>query len=105
MPDINPFGIYERDFEYTDDLPCVYLVLEGVSSCAQVILNGHSIGYTQGSHLQAEFELSSAGRPGSNTLRILVRKWCCGSYLEDQDFFGITASFAMCTFWNGPKVI
>ena len=29
VPDINPLGIYERDFDYTGDLPCVYLVLEG----------------------------------------------------------------------------
>ena len=93
VPDINPLGIYDRDFEYTGDLPCVYLVLEGVSSCAQVILNGHSIGYTQGSHLQAEFDLSAAVRPGTNTLRILVRKWCCGSYLEDQDFFRYNGIF------------
>lgn len=93
VPDINPLGIYERDFEYSGELPCVYLILEGAASCAQVILNGCSIGYTQGSHLQAEFDLSPAVRPGSNTLRILVRKWCCGSYLEDQDFFRYNGIF------------
>lgn len=93
VPDINPLGIYERDFEYTGDLPCVYLVLEGVSSCAQVILNGHSIGYTRVPICKRNSISPRRCRPGSNTLRILVRKWCCGSYLEDQDFFRYNGIF------------
>lgn len=87
VPDINPMGVYEREFSLSSREEHTYLVLEGVSSCAEVYLNGHYIGYTQGSHLQAEFELTDALQDGTNTLRIMVRKWCSGSYLEDQDFF------------------
>ena len=38
-------------------------------------------------------DLSAAVRPGTNNMRILVRKWCCGSYLEDQDFFRYNGIF------------
>ncbi len=93
VPDENPMGVYERDFSWDGSLPCVYLILDGVGSCAEVFVNGCAVGYTQGAHLQAEFDISGAVRPGSNTLQIRVRKWCCGSYLEDQDCFRFSGLF------------
>ncbi len=93
VPDENPLGVYERSFFYDGNLPRVYLVLEGVSSWAQVLVNGQEAGTTQGSHLQAEFDISHLVQPGENTLRILVRKWCTGSYLEDQDCLRFSGLF------------
>ncbi len=93
VPDINPLGVYERDFEIDNADNRIYLVLEGVSSFAEVYLNGDFIGFTSGSHLQAEFELTENIKSGKNTLRILVRKWCAGSYLEDQDHFRYNGIF------------
>ncbi len=87
VPDENPCGVYEREFEVKDASMKQYLVLEGASSDATVWVNGEYIGYTQGSHLQAEFDITFAVKAGTNTVRILVHKWCCGSYLEDQDQF------------------
>jgi len=87
VPEINPMGIYERTFTVPKDNKRRYLVLEGVSSCAEVFVNGKYVGYTQGSHLQAEFDITEFVKNGKNTLRVNVRKWCSGSYLEDQDFF------------------
>ncbi len=87
VPDENPCGVYEREFEIKDDSVKQYIVFEGVSSNAKVWVNGQYIGYTQGSHLQAEFDITSAVKKGTNTVRVLVHKWCCGSYLEDQDQF------------------
>ena len=93
VPEINPMGIYERTFTVAKDSKCRYLVLEGVCSCAEVFVNGNYVGYTQGSHLQAEFDITNFVKSGKNTLRIKVRKWCCGSYLEDQDFFRYNGIF------------
>ena len=53
VPDDNPCGIYEREFEITKKWGCVYFVFEGVSSCAFLYINDTYIGFTQGSHLQA----------------------------------------------------
>lgn len=92
VPMENPMGIYEREFEVSG-VGKTYLVLEGASSCAEVYVNGVYIGFTEGSRLQAEFDISDKVKVGENTLRIAVRKWCAGSYLEDQDQFrchGIT---------------
>lgn len=58
VPDENPCGIYEREFEIKNTDNQSYLVLEGVSSCAEIYVNGNYVGYTQGSHLQAEFDIT-----------------------------------------------
>lgn len=93
VPDDNPCGVYEKDFEIKSLWGKVYYVLEGVSSCGFVYLNGEYVGFTQGSHLQAEFDITPFVKVGKNTLRVKVLKWCCGSYLEDQDFFRMNGIF------------
>lgn len=102
VPDDNPCGVYERDFTIDSLWGKVYFVLEGVSSCAFVSVNGVSVGFTQGSHLQAEFDITPFVRVGQNTLRIKVLKWCCGSYLEDQDFFRFNGIFRDCYLLERP---
>ena len=93
VPDINPCGVYERDFTLQRLWGRVYYVLEGVSSCAFVTVNGRYVGFTQGSRLGAEFDITGFVREGENTLRVYVLKWCCGSYLEDQDAFRYNGIF------------
>lgn len=72
---------------------CVYFVFEGVSSCAFLYINDTYIGFTQGSHLKAEFDITDAVGEEKNTVRVEVLKWWCGSYLEDQDFFRFNGIF------------
>ena len=93
VPDANPCGVYERDFDLQSPWGRVYYVLEGVSSCAFVTVNGRYVGFTQGSRLRAEFDVTDFVRAGQNTLRVYVLKWCCGSYLEDQDAFRYNGIF------------
>lgn len=93
VPDINPVGVYERSFQLTDGGLDTYLVFEGVSSEAEVYINGKYVGFTEGSHLMAEFNITDFVCSGTNTVRVYVRKWCCGSYLEDQDAFRYNGIF------------
>ncbi len=93
VPNINPMGLYRRSFEIPEDQKLTYLVLEGVSSCGVIYINGQKVGFTQGSHLQAEFDVTAFVHPGTNELRIQVYKWCVGSYLEDQDFLRFNGLF------------
>lgn len=102
VPDENPCGIYEREFTLDAVWGRVYFVLEGVSSCGFVYVNGRSVGFTQGSHLQAEFDITDFVTAGKNTLRVKVLKWCCGSYLEDQDFFRFNGIFRDCYLLQRP---
>ena len=103
VPDDNPCGVYEREFEIEKKWGKVYFVLEGVSSCAFLYINGQYVGFTQGSHLQAEFDITDFVTEGTNTIRVKVLKWCCGSYLEDQDFFRFNGIFRDCYLLQRPE--
>ena len=102
VPDDNPCGVYRRGFEIGKKWGKVYFVLEGVASCAFVYVNGGYVGFTQGSHLQAEFDITELVREGTNELTVKVLKWCCGSYLEDQDFFRFNGIFRDCYILQRP---
>jgi len=103
VPDDNPCGVYEREFELDDLDRRVYFLLLGVSSCAYVYLNGKYVGFTEGSRMSAEFDLTDYAKIGSNTLRVKVLKWCCGSYLEDQDCFRYNGIFRDCYLLLRPE--
>lgn len=103
VPDVNPCGIYERTFSLDALWGSVYFVLEGVSSCAFISVNGISAGFTEGSHLQAEFDITPFVRAGKNVIQVKVLKWCCGSYLEDQDAFRMNGIFRDCYLLQRPQ--
>ncbi len=103
IPDENPLGIYEREFEIADTDRKHYIVFEGVSSSVSLYINGEYVGYSQGSHLQAEFDISGFVRQGKNVIRAKVLKWCSGSYLEDQDFFRYNGIFRDVYLLSRPK--
>ncbi len=93
VPDDNPCGVYQRSFFVSKLWGKMYLHFEGVSSCAFVSVNGTEIGFTQGSRLGAEFDITDTVVEGENILTVKVLKWCCGSYLEDQDAFRYNGIF------------
>ncbi len=93
VPMDNPMGVYTRQFEITNADRKHYVVFEGVSSCVEVFINGQFAGYSQGSRLQAEFDISAYVQAGTNEIVAKVRKWCSGSYLEDQDCFRYNGIF------------
>ena len=93
VPDENPMGIYMREFEIKNGDNRHYIVFEGVSSNIELYINDRYVGYSQGSHLQAEFDITDFVSVGTNKVLVKVRKWCSGSYLEDQDFFRFNGIF------------
>ena len=103
VPDENPCGIYRRDFKISDISGKHYFVFEGVSSCAFLYINDKYVGFTQASHLQAEFDITDYVTLGNNTVTVKVLKWCCGSYLEDQDFFRFNGIFRDCYLLHRPE--
>ena len=95
VPDENPMGVYAREFT-VDRIWAerdVYIVFEGVSSCLYLYVNGEYVGFSQGSHLPAEFNITKYVKEGENRLMVKVFRWCDGSYLEDQDFFRLSGIF------------
>ncbi|MGN0299636.1 MAG: glycoside hydrolase family 2 TIM barrel-domain containing protein [Lachnospiraceae bacterium] len=95
VPDNNPCGAYVKVFELTEEEKCKrqFLYFEGVDSCFYVWLNGQFVGYSQVSHSSSEFDITKYTVLGANELKVLVMKWCDGSYLEDQDKFRMSGIF------------
>ena len=92
VPDDNPCGVYQRNFTL-QKWGKTYFAFEGVSSCTYLYVNGSYVGFTQGSHILSEFDITDFVHDGENTVTVKVLKWCCGSYLEDQDFFRYNGIF------------
>lgn len=80
-------GIYRRKFTVGDLEKDYILSFLGVASCADVYVNGSFVGYSEGSHNTAEFDITPYINQGSNELLVVVRRWCTGTYLECQDMF------------------
>ena len=89
VPDENPCGIYRKRFTLDKNWANrdTHIVFEGVASCLYLYVNGQYVGFSQGSHLQSEFDLTPFVCQGENEIIVKVLKWCVGSYLEDQDCF------------------
>ena len=103
VPDDNPCGVYEREFVIDKKWGRLYFVFEGVASCAYLAINDEYVGFTQGSHLQAEFDITDYVCEGTNKVTVKVLKWCCGSYLEDQDCFRFNGIFRDCYVLQRPE--
>ena len=103
VPNENPCGVYEREFEVKNTENDTYIVFEGVCSCLVLYINGRYVGFSQGSHLQAEFNISDFVNKGTNIITAKVLKWCSGSYLEDQDFLKFNGIFRDVYILSRPK--
>lgn len=96
VPADNPTGCYSLTF----DVDSVWLesgqtriIFEGVNSAFYLWCNEEWVGYSQDSRLPAEFDLSAILKPGTNELKVMVLRWCDGSYLEDQDMWRMSGIF------------
>ena len=105
VPQDIPCGAYVHNFEYSRDekAPKAFLNFEGVDSCFYVWINGSYIGYSQVSHMTSEFDVTDVLQDGTNTVAVLVMKWCDGSYLEDQDKFRMSGIFRDVYILKRPK--
>ena len=105
VPQDIPCGAYVHNFEYSRDEKASkgFLNFEGIDSCFYVWLNGSYIGYSQVSHMTSEFDVTDVLQDGTNTVAVLVMKWCDGSYLEDQDKFRMSGIFRDVYILKRPK--
>ena len=94
VPADNPCGLYVRTFNVgkLEDKE-LYINFEGVDSCFYLFVNDTFAAYSQVSHMTSEVNITKYVKEGENTLKVLVFKWCDGSYLEDQDKFRFSGIF------------
>ncbi len=96
IPDDVPCGLYRRSFFLTEKQITekrTYINFEGVDSAFYLWINGEFAAYSQVSHCTSEIEITELIRAGENEIRVLVTKWCDGSYLEDQDMWRMSGIF------------
>ena len=109
-PDIpdgyNPVGSYKRTFQLPKNWKGKELFIHfgAVKSAFYIWINGKKVGYSQGSKLPAEFNISNFVKPGKNNIALEVYRWSDGSYLECQDFWRISGIERDVYLYTRPKV-
>jgi len=109
-PDIpdgyNPVGSYKRTFDVPKNWNGkeLFIHLGAVKSAFYIWINGKKVGYSQGSKLPAEFNVTDFVKPGENRIALEVYRWSDGSYLECQDFWRISGIERDVYLYARPKV-
>lgn len=95
VPTENPTGCYRRIFTIpaTWQGRRIHLHFRGVDSAFYVWVNGRKIGFSKGSRLPAEFDITDTVTPGENVLAVQVMQWSDATYLEDQDMWWLSGIF------------
>ena len=95
VPADNPSALYSREVYVSENLlkKNIYINFEGVDSCFYLFVNGKFAGYSQVSHCTSEINVTEYLVAGYNSLKVLVFKWCDGSYMEDQDKYRLSGIF------------
>lgn len=101
----NPVGSYRREFSLPTNWTGQDVILHfgGVQSAAFVWVNGKKVGYSEGSMLPAEFDITKYLRQGKNNISVEVYRWCDGSYLECQDYWRLSGIYRSVYLMARPK--
>ncbi len=104
--DYNPVGSYRTEFQIPRSWKDREVILHfgAVKSAMYVWINGKQVGYSQGSKLPAEFNITQYLINGNNKLAVEVYRWSDGSYLECQDFWRISGIERDVFLYAIPKV-
>jgi len=102
----NPVGSYYRDFKIPKDWKDQSVILHfgSVSSAFYVWVNGNKVGYSQGSRLAAEFDITDFLTDEQNRIAVQVFRWSDGSYLEDQDMWRLSGIHREVMLLAQPKI-
>jgi len=96
VPTENPTGDYVRTVTVPADFAGAKVVLrfEGVDSRFAVYVNGEWVGWSSGSRLASEFDVTDLVAPGKEArIAVRVHQWSTGSYVEDQDMWWLSGIF------------
>ncbi len=105
-PDDNEVGSYRMEFTVPAKWSGrqVFIHFDGVKSAFYLWVNGKKVGYSQGSRLPAEFNITEYLNEGTNLLAAEVYRWSDGSYLEDQDTWRLSGIYRDVYLFSTPQV-
>ncbi|EGQ8097812.1 beta-galactosidase subunit alpha [Vibrio parahaemolyticus] len=95
VPTDNPTGAYQRTFTLGPqwDNQQTIIKFDGVETYFEVYVNGEYVGFSKGSRLTAEFDISAYAHQGENLLSVRVMQWADSTYIEDQDMWWTAGIF------------
>ena len=95
VPSQNPTGAYQRIFTLSKAAATQETIIkfDGVESYFEVYVNGTYIGFSKGSRLTAEFDITAQLREGDNLLAVKVLQFSDATYVEDQDMWWASGIF------------
>lgn len=102
-PELNPCGLYVKEFELGEVKDNVFIHFGGINSCGEVFVNGNFVGYSQDTFDETEYDITKYVVEGVNRLAVTVRQFCDGSYLEDQDMWRLSGIFRDVNLVFKPK--
>ncbi len=104
--DYNPVGTYRKTIELDREFlkEDVILHFAGAKSAMYVYINGEYVGYSQGSKLPAEFNISDYLKEGNNLIALQMFRWSDASYLESQDMLRMSGVEREVYLYSRPKV-
>lgn len=105
VPTENPTGSYLRRANVPADWKDKQIILrfDGVDSAFHVWVNGKPAGFSKGSRIPAEFDVTDLVEAGPNTVAVRVYQWSDGSYCEDQDMWWLSGIFRDVTLIAMPR--
>lgn len=87
VPKNTPAMLYHRTFNLKKVSANEVITFLGVAAALELYINGEFVGYSEGAHNVAEFNIAKYLQKGENEIICIVYKWCNGTYLECQDMF------------------
>ncbi|WP_299397147.1 glycoside hydrolase family 2 TIM barrel-domain containing protein [uncultured Gelidibacter sp.] len=104
--DYNPVGTYRKEITLDEAFLSEEVILHfaGAKSAMYVYVNGDYVGYSQGSKLPAEFNITKYLKAGKNILALQMFRWSDASYLESQDFLRMSGIERDVYLYTQPKV-
>ena len=110
VPEDNPTGCYRSRFTVPSSWLGRRTILrfDGADSAFRLWVNGVDTGFSKGSRVAAEFDVTDMLKSGDNLLAVSVYRWSDGSYLEAQDMWLLSGIFrsvslrseAPCSVWD-----
>lgn len=95
VPTENQTGIYKREFILDESFDNKRIIINfgGVDSAYHLWINGREVGYSKGSRIESEFDITDYVKKGRNDITVRVYQYNDGTYLEDQDMWRMSGIF------------
>lgn len=102
---VNPVGCYKREFFITKKQCANRAILhfEGVDNAFYVYINGVFAGFSKGSRVPAEFDITDYLNEGKNTVAVKVYTYSDATYIENQDMLMANGIFRDVYIIFSPK--